>query len=220
MSKDFFTVKKQIEVEMEERKSIFICNIKRVINEEEAMNFINEIKTKYKDATHNVYAYITNNGISMRYSDDGEPQGTAGPPVLEVLKRENLNNVAVVVTRYFGGILLGAGGLVRAYSASCKQGVDAAGKVKESEAVVFQLTCDYEKYGKINNYLTKRNIIIKNTEFTEVVTMEIMAFYDEFQKIRQDLIEMLNGNDIINIKEENVTCFVDEEGKIMEVPSW
>ena len=219
MSKDFFTVKKQIEVEMEERKSIFICNIKRVINEEEAMNFINEIKTKYKDATHNVYAYITNNGISMRYSDDGEPQGTAGPPVLEVLKRENLNNVAVVVTRYFGGILLGAGGLVRAYSASCKQGVDAAGKVKESEAVVFQLTCDYEKYGKINNYLTKRNIIIKNTEFTEVVTMEIMAFYDEFQKIRQDLIEMLNGNDIINIKEENVTCFVDEEGKIMEVPS-
>ncbi|CDF58346.1 YigZ family protein [Thermobrachium celere] len=219
MSKDFYTVKKQVEVEMEERKSIFICNIKRVTNEEEAMNFINEIKIKYKDATHNVYAYITNNGISMRYSDDGEPQGTAGPPVLEVLKRENLNNVAVVVTRYFGGILLGAGGLVRAYSASCKQGVDAAGKVKESEAIVFELKCDYEKYGKINNYLSKRNIIIKNVEFTEIVTIEIMAFFNEFQKIRQDLIEMLNGNDIINIKEENVTCFVDDEGKIMEVPS-
>ncbi|GFR35210.1 YigZ family protein [Thermobrachium celere] len=219
MSKDFYTVKKQVEVEMEERKSIFICNIKRVTNEEEAMNFINEIKIKYKDATHNVYAYITNNGISMRYSDDGEPQGTAGPPVLEVLKRENLNNVAVVVTRYFGGILLGAGGLVRAYSASCKQGVDAAGKVKESKAIFFELKCDYEKYGKINNYLSKRNIVIKNVEFTEIVTIEIMAFFNEFQKIRQDLIEMLNGNDIINIKDENVTCFVDDEGKIMEVPS-
>ncbi|SHE84606.1 MULTISPECIES: YigZ family protein [Caloramator] len=218
MSKDFYTVKKQVEVEMEERRSIFICNIKRVLNEEEAMNFINEIKVKYKDATHNVYAYITNNGISMRYSDDGEPQGTAGPPVLEVLKRENLNNVAVVVTRYFGGILLGAGGLVRAYGASCKQGVDAAGKVKESEAVVFNIVCDYDKYGKVSNYLSKRNIVIRNTEFTEVVTLEIMAFNDEFQKIRQDLIEMFNGNDIIKVKEEGVTCFVDEEGKIMEVP--
>jgi uncharacterized YigZ family protein len=154
----------------------------------------------------------------MRYSDDGEPQGTAGPPVLEVLKRENLNNVAVVVTRYFGGILLGAGGLVRAYGASCKQGVDAAGKVKESKAVVFNIVCDYDKYGKVSNYLSKRNIIIRNTEFTEVVTLEIMAFNNEFQKIRQDLIEMFNGNDIIKVKEEGVTCFVDEEGKIMEVP--
>ncbi|MCX7695139.1 MAG: YigZ family protein [Caloramator sp.] len=219
MSKDFFTVKKQVEVEMEERRSIFICNIKRVLNEDEAMDFINEIKAKYKDATHNVYAYITNNGISMRYSDDGEPQGTAGPPVLEVLKRENLNNVAVVVTRYFGGILLGAGGLVRAYGASCKQGVDAAGKVKESEAVIFDIVCDYDKYGKVNNYLSKRNIIIRNTEFTDVVTLEIMAFNNEFQKIRQDLIEMFNGNDIIKVKEEGVTCFVDAEGKIMEVPA-
>ncbi|MBZ4663227.1 MAG: YigZ family protein [Caloramator sp.] len=218
MSKELYTIKKQVEVEMEERRSIFICNIKRVLNEEEAMNFINEIKSKYKDATHNVYAYITNNGISMRYSDDGEPQGTAGPPVLEVLKRENLNNVAVVVTRYFGGILLGAGGLVRAYGASCKQGVDAAGKVKESKAVVFNIVCDYDKYGKVSNYLSKRNIIIRNTEFTEVVTLEIMAFNNEFQKIRQDLIEMFNGNDIIKVKEEGVTCFVDEEGKIMEVP--
>lgn len=218
MSKDFFTIRQHVEVEMEERRSRFICNIKRVLNEQEAMDFINEIKQKYKDATHNVYAYITNNGISMRYSDDGEPQGTAGPPVLEVLKRENLNNVAVVVTRYFGGILLGAGGLVRAYGASCKQGIDEAGKVRESEAVIFNINCDYEKYGKITNYLSKKNIIIKDTVYTDIVSIEIMSFYEDFQKIRQDMIEMNNGNDIINIKKENVTCFINEEGKIMEVP--
>lgn len=217
MSKDFFTIRQHVEVEMEERRSRFICNIKRVLNEQEAMDFINEIKQKYKDATHNVYAYITNNGISMRYSDDGEPQGTAGPPVLEVLKRENLNNVAVVVTRYFGGILLGAGGLVRAYGASCKQGIDEAGKVRESEAVIFNINCDYEKYGKITNYLSKKNIIIKDTVYTDIVSIEIMSFYEDFQKIRQDMIEMNNGNDIINIKKENVTCFINEEGKIMEV---
>ncbi|MCX7951819.1 MAG: YigZ family protein [Clostridiales bacterium] len=218
MSKEFFTIRQHVEVEMEEKRSRFICNIKRVLNEQEAMNFINEIKQKYKDATHNVYAYITNNGISMRYSDDGEPQGTAGPPVLEVLKRENLNNVAVVVTRYFGGILLGAGGLVRAYGASCKQGIDEAGKVKESEAIIFNINCDYEKYGKITNYLSKKNIIIKDTTFTDIVSIEIMSFYEDFQKIRQDMIEMNNGSDIIKIKQEKVTCFINEEGEIMEVP--
>lgn len=218
MSKEFFTIRQYVEVEMEEKRSRFICNIKRVLNEQEAMDFINEIKQKYKDATHNVYAYITNNGISMRYSDDGEPQGTAGPPVLEVLKRENLNNVAVVVTRYFGGILLGAGGLVRAYGASCKQGIDEAGKVKESEAIIFNINCDYEKYGKITNYLSKKNIIIKETNFTDIVSIEIMSFYEDFQKIRQDMIEMNNGSDIIKIKQEKVTCFINEEGKIMEVP--
>ena len=125
MTKEGYTILNQVEVSFEEKRSRFICNIKRISDESEAMEFIETIRSKYKDANHNVYAYITNNGISMRYSDDGEPQGTAGPPVLEVLKRENLIDVAVVVTRYFGGVLLGAGGLVRAYGASCKQGVDA-----------------------------------------------------------------------------------------------
>lgn len=216
MSKDFFTIRQHVEVEMEERKSIFICNIKRITSEQEAMEFISQIKEKYKDATHNVYAYITNNGISMRYSDDGEPQGTAGPPVLEVLKRENLNNVAAVVTRYFGGILLGAGGLVRAYGASCKQGIDVAGKVKETEGVLYEIKCDYDKYGKLTNYLSKKNIIIKDTQFTDIVTVEILSFYEDFQKIRQDVIEMNNGNDMTNIKQQNVTCFINEEGKILE----
>ncbi|TDT47632.1 YigZ family protein [Fonticella tunisiensis] len=216
MKRQDYTVLNQVEVSFEERKSLFICNIKRISDEKEAMDFINSIREKYKDATHNVFAYITNNGISMRYSDDGEPQGTAGPPVLEVLKREGLNDVAVVVTRYFGGILLGAGGLVRAYGASCKQGVDAAKKVKRVEGILFKLVCPYDRYGKINNYFQSRNVVIRETEFLESITMKILCIKKDFEKIHGDIIEMMNGNDIISIQEE-LLCFVDDNEVLMEV---
>jgi len=216
MFKEDWTVLRQVEVSFEEKKSLFICNIKRIKNEEEAMDFINSIKEKYKDATHNVYAYITNNGISMRYSDDGEPQGTAGPPVLEVLKRENLNDVAVVVTRYFGGILLGAGGLVRAYSASCKQGVDAAGKVKRKMGTKFSMIVDYEKYGKINYYLQSKNIKILDVEYMENIRIQGVCLKEEFEKIHSDIIEIMGGNDIIKVTDNNLV-FVDEAERIMEV---
>jgi uncharacterized YigZ family protein len=216
MIKDDFTILNQVEVSFEERKSLFICNIKRICNEEEAMSFIASIKEKYKDATHNVYAYITNKGISMRYSDDGEPQGTAGPPVLEVLKRESLNDVAVVVTRYFGGIMLGAGGLVRAYGASCKQGVDEGKKVKRKEGCSFELICDYEKYGKVNNYLQKQNIVNMGAEFLENIKMDIICLTKDYDRIKNDFTEMMNGKEIINFK-ENFQCFVDEDEQIMEV---
>jgi uncharacterized YigZ family protein len=216
MIKDDFTILKEVEVSFEERKSLFICNIKRITNEAEAMSFISSIREKYKDATHNVYAYITNKGISMRYSDDGEPQGTAGPPVLEVLKREGLNDVAVVVTRYFGGIMLGAGGLIRAYGASCKQGIDEGKKVKRMEGCSFELVCDYEKYGKINNYLQSQNIINKGSEFLENIKMDIICLSRDYDKIKGDFTEMMNGKEIISLK-EIFQCFVDESEKIMEV---
>lgn len=216
MIKDDYTILNQVEVSFEERKSLFICNIKRIGNEEEAMSFIASIKDKYKDATHNVYAYITNKGISMRYSDDGEPQGTAGPPVLEVLKRESLNDVAVVVTRYFGGIMLGAGGLVRAYGASCKQGVDEGKKVKRMEGCSFELVCDYEKYGKVNNYLQKQNIVNKGAEFLENIKMDIICLRRDYDRIKGDFTEMMNGKEIVIFKEK-IQCFVDEDEQIMEV---
>ncbi|SEF54244.1 uncharacterized protein, YigZ family [Caloramator fervidus] len=216
MLKEDWTVLNQVEVSFEEKKSLFICNIKRVKNEEEAIEFINSIKEKYKDATHNVYAYITNNGISMRYSDDGEPQGTAGPPVLEVLKREGLNDVAVVVTRYFGGILLGAGGLVRAYSASCKQGVDAAKKVKRKKGVEFKIVLDYEKYGKINHYLQNKNVKILNTEYLENIKMNVVCLEENFEKIHSDIIELMNGNDIIKVVGHRLV-FIDENDQIIKV---
>lgn len=216
MIKIDYTILKEIEVSFEEKKSIFICNIKRINNETEARDFINIIKQNYKDASHNVYAYITNNGVAMRYSDDGEPQGTAGPPVLEVLKREELNDVVVVVTRYFGGVLLGAGGLIRAYTASCKQGIDAGKKVKRTEGCLFELKCDYEKYGKLNNYFQNKNVILKGNDFLENITMKILCFSKDFDKIKNDIIEMMNGNDII-INTIEHTCFIGENDEIMEV---
>ena len=187
MVKDDYTILNTTEVSFEERKSIFICNIKKISNEEEAHKFIDEIKQKYKDASHNVYAYITNNKIAMRYSDDGEPKGTAGPPVLEVLKREELNDVAVVITRYFGGILLGAGGLIRAYTSSCSQGIHAGKKVRRTQGCYFEIVCDYEKYGKINNYFQRENVILKGNDFLENITMKILCFSKDFQKIKNDI---------------------------------
>lgn len=216
MTKEGYTILKQSEVSFEERKSIFICNIKRIENEHDAMDFVNSIKEKYKDATHNVYAYITNNGISMRYSDDGEPQGTAGPPVLEVLKREGLNDVVAVVTRYFGGILLGAGGLIRAYGNSCKTGVDAGIRVMRLEGCDFYIIIDYDKYGKLNNYLQRKNIKIINTEFMENIKLNIVCLKKDFQIIKNDIINMMNGKDII-IENDNIMCYVDENENLMEV---
>lgn len=216
MTKEGYTVLKQVEVSMEERKSVFICNIKRINDESEAMEFINSIKAKYKDATHNVYAYITNNSIAMRYSDDGEPQGTAGPPVLEVLKREGLNDVAAVVTRYFGGTMLGAGGLIRAYGGSCKQGVDEAKKVKRLEGRIISITCDYDRYGKLNNYLQKKNVVVTNVDFTDNVTIKLLCLNKEYDSISGDITEMMYGKDIIKVV-DNLLCFVDENDRIMEV---
>ncbi len=128
----YFTVKGSATSEFQEKKSTFIGYIKRVNTEEEAKNFVNEIKSMHKEATHNVYAYIVgeNKGI-QRYSDDGEPQGTAGIPVLEVIKKNDLTDVAVVVTRYFGGILLGGGGLIRAYSKGASSAIEEAGVVEK-----------------------------------------------------------------------------------------
>lgn len=214
--KEGYTILKETEVSMEERKSLFICNIKRIENEEKAMEFINSIKMKYKDATHNVYAYITNNNISMRYSDDGEPQGTAGPPMLEVLKREGINDVVAVVTRYFGGIMLGAGGLIRAYGAACKAGVDAGQKVMRLNAKEFYITCDYDKYGKLNNYIQRKNIKVIDSVFLENIQLNIICLAKDFNDINSDIIEMMNGKEVIK-EIKNSLCFVDETDAILEV---
>lgn len=217
MKKDDLTVLRQTEVKMEERKSVFIGNIKRVADEEEASAFVAEIKGKYKDATHNVYAYITGNGIHMRYSDDGEPQGTAGAPVLEVLKREGINDVCCVVTRYFGGVLLGAGGLIRAYGGTCKLALDDAGKVTRKEGSLIEITCSYELYGKINNYIINENVVVKNQVFEENVRVTIVCLEEQRDKIVSELEDMTNARAVIEKLDKNVCCYMDEKGKIKEV---
>lgn len=216
MKKEGYTILNEASAKMEEKKSVFICSIKRIEDERSAMSFINSIKGKYKDATHNVFAYITNNGISMRYSDDGEPQGTAGPPVLEVLKREGLNDTACVVTRYFGGTLLGASGLIRAYSSCCKEGVDAAKKTMRLYGNLIQLKCNYDMYGKILNYIQKINVIIKNTEFLENVTISLLCLERDFPSIKNNIIEMMNGSDEISVKNK-MLVFVDDNDRLMNI---
>ena len=152
--------------EFTEKKSKFIGYVKHVETEEEANQFISEIKSKHWDAKHNVYAYILGeNGSTQRSTDDGEPAGTAGRPVLEVIKGENLTNTAVVVTRYFGGVLLGTGGLVRAYGKAAKLAIENAEIVRPVKMKTIAICADYDLVGKIQNFLIQKEVTIDHIDY-------------------------------------------------------
>ena len=168
-TKYYITLGKSGEAEFEEKKSLFIGYARPVKSEEEANAFIKEIKEKHRDATHNVYGYVMKGGILCRYSDDGEPQGTAGKPVLDVIRKSGVDDTAVVVTRYFGGTLLGTGGLVHAYSLAAKLAIENAGIVKYEDYTEMSVVCSYSDYQKINLEFEKNEVIIDNTDFTENV---------------------------------------------------
>ena len=187
--KEYVTIAQQAEDDFFERKSQFIGYIAPVSSEEEALAFLAEIRAKHRDARHNCFAYILQNGVK-RASDDGEPQGTAGVPIMEVVEREGLTDVIVVVTRYFGGILLGAGGLVRAYAHAAKLAVDAAQRKVMSPAVLVEMQMDYNQYGRINNVLSKYTAIIQDTAFTDMVTMRILFIERDVETFRAELTEM------------------------------
>ncbi len=170
---NYKTVKHDASDELIEKKSRFIGYCRPVATQEEAIDFINEIRTLHRQATHNVYAYILREDNIMRYSDDGEPAGTAGVPVLEVLKKEGLTDVAVVVTRYFGGVLLGAGGLVRAYGKAAKLGVDAAVRIEKLYSSIYLVKCDYSTYGKIEYAINTNGYILKDSSFENDVCLTI-----------------------------------------------
>ena len=187
--KEYVTIAARAEDDFFERKSQFIGYIAPVSSEEEALAFLAEIRAKHRDARHNCFAYILQNGVK-RASDDGEPQGTAGVPILEVVEREGITDVIVVVTRYFGGILLGAGGLVRAYAHAAKLAVDAAQRKVMSPAVLVEMKMDYNQYGKINNVLSKYTAIIQDTVFTDAVTMRILFIERDVEAFRAELTEM------------------------------
>ncbi len=160
-------------------KSKFIGYAKPISSEEEAIAFIQEIKTKHKDATHNVYAYIYGDSNNIqRYSDDGEPSGTAGIPVLEVIKKEDLRNIAVVVTRYFGGIKLGTGGLVRAYTKGAKIGLEAGLIVEKVLFKKIKFRIDYTLYGKVENELLRLKYIINDVIYDDAVNLIILCEVD------------------------------------------
>ena len=153
------------------KKSRFLGYAKPVTTQAEAVAFIEQIKKKHWDATHNVYAYVLRDGQIRRYSDDGEPQGTAGIPALDVLLKEDLCDLCVVCTRYFGGIMLGAGGLVRAYSHTAKIAVEAAGIITMAKCVVGEITCDYTYYGRLVPLLCSHGAAVEDTAFADCVTV-------------------------------------------------
>lgn len=190
---DYSTVRDFAEASFVEKKSEFIGYISPVATNEEAVEFIEKIRSMHRKATHNVYAYILREGNITRYSDDGEPQGTAGVPVLDVLRKEGLTDVCCVVTRYFGGILLGGGGLVRAYSHSAKIAVDAAERMIMCNCYPIKITVDYDLYGKINNILPDFEIKLADTDFGSEVTLSVLVKIDFADKFRDKIIDITNG---------------------------
>ena len=184
------TVKNEAEDEFVERRSRFIGRVKPVKTEEDAVSFIRACKSKYWDASHNVYAYSLREGGVRRYSDDGEPQGTAGVPVLEVLQKSGVTDLVVVVTRYFGGVLLGAGGLVRAYSHGAKIAVDAAQRKLMTTCVVLSMELDYSFYGKLTYILPNYTCRVEDTDFGAVVKMRVLFKKDEADAFIKEVTEM------------------------------
>ncbi len=198
------TLLRAAEAELEEKKSIFIGYAAPVSSEEEAKAIIAEKKKKFADATHNVWAYYLDDGIHVRYSDDGEPQGTAGIPVLNVLKMSGATDMCVVVTRYFGGTLLGAGGLVRAYSAAAKAALDEAGFAYMENYTLFRLTVNYSDHQRLADKLPKMGAIIDDTEFGGEVILHLAIESTREGDIAPVVSEITNGKgnlEIIGIEE-------------------
>lgn len=168
---EYKTIAKRSEDEFIIKRSKFIGHICPVKSRDEAVGFINEIKSKHWDATHNVYAYILRSDNYKKYSDDGEPQGTAGLPSLDVLEKEGLSDCCVVTTRYFGGIMLGAGGLVHAYSHTAKLAVDAGGIAVMRLCNIVKVSCDYSFYGRLPSLIAEYGGMLDNTDYSDNVTV-------------------------------------------------
>lgn len=179
--------------EIVEKRSRFIANVKPVETEEEAIAFLEGIRKKYWDARHNVYAYIIEKDNIQRYSDDSEPAGTAGVPVLDVLRKEELSNLIVVVTRYFGGILLGTGGLVHAYSKAAKAGIDAAQPIEMILAQRLEISCEYTMLGKLQNEIARFGAKSGEAVYAENVKISVFTAVSETEKFIAEIIDKTNG---------------------------
>ena len=180
------------EDEFTEKRSRFIGRIWLVETEEEALSKIQEMKKQHYDATHNCWAYIIH-GSAVRFSDDGEPGGTAGMPMLQVLQREGLNNVVCVVTRYFGGILLGAGGLVRAYAQGSKTALDAAGVVVMEKSARHMVEVDYSTWQRLEYFLRSAPVIIEHTEFGASVVCTLMVRVADEENLLAEITRVTDG---------------------------
>lgn len=184
-------------------KSTFIGYAKPIKTEEEAVEFINEIKKKHKDARHNVWAYTVGKSMNIqRYSDDGEPQGTAGIPTLEVIKKEDLRDVVVVVTRYFGGIKLGAGGLVRAYTKGAKIGLEAGKIIEKVMYQEIKIKIDYNQLGKVQNEIMNMEYFIKDTIYEDNVEIIVYSRIGDKESLIEKIKDITSATAQIILGEE------------------
>jgi len=190
---EYTTVKTETSAEFIEKRSRFIGYIKPVTTEDEAVAFIESLRAKHWDATHNVYAYSLRSGNTCRYSDDGEPSGTAGTPVLSVLTKGGITDAVIVVTRYFGGVLLGAGGLVRAYSHSAALAVEASGLVTMRSCKLCRTSCDYSQYGRVSALIPENGGIIDSSEFTDVVSLDFHMTSEQLDRMLPQLADATCG---------------------------
>lgn len=186
----YVTISEKNKYEYEEKKSVFTARIAPVSTEAEAISFVNCVKNEFPDARHNVYAYkLRNNGCEVkRYSDDGEPKGTAGMPVLEAIEQSGLTDVAVVVTRYFGGILLGASGLTRAYANTAGGAINTSARKTMTYSKELRLTFEYTLFGKISKFIENNNIMQKAPEFGAQVSLNVIIPVNEVE----DFIKNIN----------------------------
>ncbi len=190
---EYTTVTRECSVEFIERRSRFIGHIKPVVSEEEAIAFIEEKRSKYWDATHNVYAYSLREGNICRYSDDGEPGGTAGMPVLSVLTKPGITDAVIVVTRYSGGILLGGGGLVRAYSHSAALAVEESGLLVMRLCQICRLECDYGAYGRVGALIPEMGGVIDDSQFTDKVELTFHMTAEQLAALQPRLADATCG---------------------------
>ena len=190
---EYLTVKEENSDQFVEKKSRFIGTCRPVKTEEEALDFIARMKSKYWDASHNVYAYILRENGVQRFSDDGEPQGTAGQPMLGVFQKEGVTNVCCVVTRYFGGVLLGAGGLVRAYTQAAKLALDEAGISVVRRWVEVEVTCPYSLFERVKNEAAAQAGVLGDIGYTDQVTVRLLLPEERVAAFSARMVELSAG---------------------------
>ncbi|HKL98887.1 MAG TPA: YigZ family protein [Mobilitalea sp.] len=194
------------------KKSRFIATVSPIETEDAALAFIAALKKKYWDASHNCYAYIigTNNPL-MRYSDDGEPSMTAGKPMLDVLGSHELFNLVVVVTRYFGGTLLGTGGLVKAYQSATIEGLENSKIIKKELGLRMQLTTDYNLIGKLQYYVSQESFPLLSSDYSDIVTLDILVPPSRVAEFMERIAELTNGSALLYEKEQVYFTIIDNE---------
>ena len=200
--------------EITEKKSRFIATVRPVESEDEAVSFINEMKKKYWDARHNCSAFVIGKRQELtRCSDDGEPAGTAGRPMLDVLLKENIHNAAVVVTRYFGGVLLGTGGLVRAYQQATKAGLSASEIIEKKDGAVLFIRTDYTGIGRLQYLFVQEKITVMDTAYEADVLVKAVIPENDKKRIEKTIIEQTNGTAKLEWGDE--VTFAEYDGEVL-----